>query len=170
MSDFGSGHDLTACELETRIGLSFVSTEPDLDLLSLSLCIYPARALSLSLSLSLKIKINIFNNYKKDLAFISGRKTPYVYLYTQNKIKDILYSKRTLHFCEINIETTKEMEFGNQEITSSCIIGHVALPIQDRIRSHSCANIEEQWSCNFYTTTTLLPESQKLLLLTGNIY
>ena len=28
-SSFGSGHDLTVCEFEPRVGLSAVSTEPD---------------------------------------------------------------------------------------------------------------------------------------------
>ena len=32
--DFGSGHDLTVCEFEPRIGLPAVSTEPNFDPLS----------------------------------------------------------------------------------------------------------------------------------------
>ena len=50
--DFGSGHDLTVCEMELHIELCTDSTEPAWDSLSLSLCPSPARSLSLSLSLS----------------------------------------------------------------------------------------------------------------------
>ena len=56
-SDFGSGHDLTVCEFEPRVGLcaDTWSLEPASDPVSPSLSAPPLLALSLSLSLS---KIN----------------------------------------------------------------------------------------------------------------
>ena len=51
-SDFGSGHDLTACGFEPHIGLCADSSEPGAcfgSCVSLSLCASPARALCLSL-------------------------------------------------------------------------------------------------------------------------
>ena len=62
--DFGSGHDLTVCAFEPRIGFCADSVEPAWDSLFLppSLCPSPARvhvlSLSLSLSLSQKDKKN----------------------------------------------------------------------------------------------------------------
>ena len=50
--DFGSGHDLTVCEIDPCIGLCVESVEPVWDSLSLS----PTHILCLSL------KINIFLN------------------------------------------------------------------------------------------------------------
>ena len=50
-SDFGSGHDLTVCEFEPRVGLCADSSQPGACLgfcVSLSLCPSPARALSLN--------------------------------------------------------------------------------------------------------------------------
>ena len=46
---FGSGHDLTACEFEPRVGLRADSTEPAWD----SLCLPLSAPLLLTLSLSL---------------------------------------------------------------------------------------------------------------------
>ena len=48
--DFGSGHDLTGCELESRIQLCADSAEPAWDSLSPSLFVLPLLRLSLSLS------------------------------------------------------------------------------------------------------------------------
>ena len=51
--DFGSGHDLTVCEIEPHVGLCSVSTEPVWDSLSPSLLppqLVHVCALSLSLS------------------------------------------------------------------------------------------------------------------------
>ena len=53
-SDLSSGHDLTVCGFEARVGLSAVSRAPALDFLSLSLGPSPTHAVSLPLS-----KINI---------------------------------------------------------------------------------------------------------------
>ena len=53
LSDLGSGHDLTACEFEPRVGLCADSSEPGTCFrfcVSLSLCPSPAHALSLSVS------------------------------------------------------------------------------------------------------------------------
>ena len=49
-SGFGSGHDLTVCGFEPRVGPSAVSTEPASDPLSSSLCPSPTHSLLLSLS------------------------------------------------------------------------------------------------------------------------
>ena len=49
--DFGSGYNLTVCELEPRIALCADSTEPAWN--SLSLCFSPTCACSLSLSICL---------------------------------------------------------------------------------------------------------------------
>ena len=49
--DFGSGHDLTACEFEPRIGLCADSSGPGACFgfcVSFSLCPYPAYAVSVS--------------------------------------------------------------------------------------------------------------------------
>ena len=58
VSDFGSGHDLTACEFETRVGsvLTAWSLEPASDSVSPFLSATPPLMLCLSLSLSLKNK------------------------------------------------------------------------------------------------------------------
>ena len=48
--DFGSGHDLTSCELESRIQLCADSAEPAWDSLSPSLFVLPLLRLALSLS------------------------------------------------------------------------------------------------------------------------
>ena len=42
--DLGSGHDLTACEIEPQVGLNADSMEPAWDPLSLVLCPSPAHA------------------------------------------------------------------------------------------------------------------------------
>ena len=50
-SDFGLGHDLTACQFEPRVGLCADSSQPGACFgfcVSLSLCPSPAHALSLS--------------------------------------------------------------------------------------------------------------------------
>ena len=46
VSNFGSGHDLTVCELKPDIRLAAVSTEPALDPLSPSLCPSPTCSVS----------------------------------------------------------------------------------------------------------------------------
>ena len=51
---FGSGHDLTVCELEPRVGLCADSADPR-DSLSLLLSAPPLHTLSLCLSVSLSI-------------------------------------------------------------------------------------------------------------------
>ena len=51
--DFGSGHDLTVCEFEPRVGLCDVRAGPARGSLGVSLSAPPLIALSLSLSLSL---------------------------------------------------------------------------------------------------------------------
>ena len=54
VSDFGSGHDLTACEFESHVRLCDDSSEPGACFefcVPLLLCPSPAHALSLSLSL-----------------------------------------------------------------------------------------------------------------------
>ena len=58
-SNFSSGHDLSACEFEPRIGLCADSSEPVACFgfcVSLSLCPFPARSLSLCLSKTSNIK------------------------------------------------------------------------------------------------------------------
>ena len=47
---FGSGHDLTVCEFEHRVGLCAESMDPAWDSLSLSLSLPSSSALSFSLS------------------------------------------------------------------------------------------------------------------------
>ena len=49
---FCSGHDLTVCEIQPRVGLCTDSIGPAQDSLSLSLCPSPTLAFSLSLFLS----------------------------------------------------------------------------------------------------------------------
>ena len=59
-SNFSSGHDLTVCEFEPRVGLYADSSEPGACLgfcVSLSLCPSPAHALSLSLSFCLFLSL-----------------------------------------------------------------------------------------------------------------
>ena len=59
--DLSSGHDLTVCEFEPRVGLCADSSEPGARFgfcVSVSLCPSPAHALSLSVS-----KINIKKNF-----------------------------------------------------------------------------------------------------------
>ena len=64
--DFGSGHDLTVCATEPRVGLCADSAEPAWD----SLCSSPTCALSLSLSQN---KINFNKNYFKLLKKGQGK-------------------------------------------------------------------------------------------------
>ena len=54
--DFCSGHDLTVCETEPRVGLCTDSTEPAWDSLSSSLSLSLSAPLLLMLSLSINLK------------------------------------------------------------------------------------------------------------------
>ena len=58
--DFGSGHDLTVCEIKPHVGLHTDSMEPAWDSLPLSLSVPPQLVLSLSL------KINKLKEKKKN--------------------------------------------------------------------------------------------------------
>ena len=58
MSDIGSGHGLTVCEVEPHIGLVALSAEPSSDLLFPSLSVSPLLTLSHSeINKTLKKKI-----------------------------------------------------------------------------------------------------------------
>ena len=62
--DFGSGHDLTVCELEPRIGLCPHCSEPALDPLSPSFWPSPTRTLSLKNKLTLEMFLLITKEHR----------------------------------------------------------------------------------------------------------
>ena len=68
--DFSSGHDLTVCETEPRVGLCNDSTEPAWDSLSPSLSAPPLLRLSLSVSQNKYIKTLKKNNKRKTQRYL----------------------------------------------------------------------------------------------------